>query len=70
VNIVSPGVVHTKLFDGFGKNLDEVLKGFRENTLTGTVGSPGDVAEAYIYIMKDKFISGTFVASNGGFPLA
>ncbi|KAJ5677847.1 NAD(P)-binding protein [Penicillium maclennaniae] len=69
VNIVSPGTVHTELFDGFGKNLDELLKRFRHNTLTGTVGSPEDVAEAYIYIMKDKFITGTLVASNGGILL-
>ncbi|KAJ5793084.1 NAD(P)-binding protein [Penicillium pulvis] len=69
VNIVSPGAVHTELFDGFGTKLDELLKGFRENTLTGTVGTPGDVAEAYIYIMKDKFITGSLVASNGGILL-
>ncbi|KAJ5306986.1 hypothetical protein PENANT_c003G02008 [Penicillium antarcticum] len=66
VNIVSPGAVHTELFEGFGKDLDELLKGFRENSLTGTVGRPEDVAEAYIYIMKDRFITGSLVASNGG----
>jgi NAD(P)-dependent dehydrogenase (short-subunit alcohol dehydrogenase family) len=69
VNVVSPGAVHTELFDGFGANSDEILKGFRENTLTKTVGSPGDLAEAYIYIMKDKFITGSLVASNGGILL-
>ncbi|KAL4806768.1 NAD(P)-binding protein [Aspergillus unguis] len=70
VNVVSPSAVHTELFDGFGKDIDAVLKAFRENTLTGTVGSPQDLAEAYIYIMKDKFITGSLVASNGGSLLA
>ncbi|PWY65391.1 NAD(P)-binding protein [Aspergillus eucalypticola CBS 122712] len=70
VNIVSPGPVHTELFDGFGEIRDAVLEAFKEKSLTGAVGRPEDVAEAYIYIMKDRYITGSCVASNGGSVLA
>lgn len=70
VNIVSPGAVHTELFDGFGENLEGILENFRKNTLTGTVGAPEDLAESYIYIMKDRYITGSVIASDGGIFLA
>jgi NAD(P)-dependent dehydrogenase (short-subunit alcohol dehydrogenase family) len=34
--------------------------------LMGTVGKPEDIAEAYGYLMKDRFASGSFVTSDGG----
>ena len=63
VNMVSPGAVHTELFGDIGEDL---LQRYRSMSLTGTVGRPEDVAEAYIYAMKDKFITGSIIASNGG----
>ncbi|PLB45027.1 NAD(P)-binding protein [Aspergillus steynii IBT 23096] len=67
VNIVSPGAVHTELFSGLPKeNLDGMLDSFRKASTTGTVGKPEDVAEAYIYVMKDQFTTGSIIESNGG----
>ena len=63
VNMVSPGAVHTELF---GDISEESLQRMRDISLTGTVGRPEDVAEAYIYAMKDKFITGSIIQSNGG----
>ena len=71
VNVVSPGAVHTESFSQFPRDaLDSILQKFREQSTTGTVGRPEDVAESYIYIMKDQFVSGTVIHSNGGALLA
>lgn len=67
VNLISPGAVHTELFDQFPKEvLDGMLQGFRERTLTDNVGRPEDVAEAYLYAMKDQFVTGKILESDGG----
>ena len=64
-NVVTPGAVHTELFDGL-PNLDEALAAMTKATLTGKVGRPEDLAEAYVYLMKDRFITGTLLSSDGG----
>ncbi|KAL4880372.1 NAD(P)-binding protein [Aspergillus karnatakaensis] len=67
VNIVSPGAVHTEILAGMAKDeLEGMLEFFRKTSTTGTVGNPQDVAEAYLYIMKDQFITGSIVETNGG----
>ena len=67
VNMVSPGAVHTELFGDIPKDrLDSVLQSFKEAALTNEVGRPEDLAEAYLYVMKDHFITGAILESNGG----
>lgn len=67
VNVVSPGAVHTELFSGFPKEqLDVMLQMFKEGSTTDTVGRPEDLAESYIYLMKDQFVTGSVIESNGG----
>jgi len=68
VNMVAPGAVHTELFNSIipEENMDGVLQKYRNGTTTGTVGRPEDLAEAYIYAMKDHFITGSLIKSNGG----
>lgn len=67
VNCVVPGAVHTELFGSFPKDeLDAVLERFKAETLTGEVGRPESVAEAYVYLMKDRFATGSIVTSDGG----
>ena len=67
VNVVAPGAVNTELFSNFPKEaLDAILQQFREGSTTGTVGKPEDLAESYIYLMKDQFVTGSVIESNGG----
>ena len=67
VNMVSPGAVHTELFDDIPKErLESVLQGYRDGTLTGKVGTPEDLAEAYLYAMRDQFVTGKILGSDGG----
>jgi NAD(P)-dependent dehydrogenase (short-subunit alcohol dehydrogenase family) len=67
VNLVSLGAVKTELFDGLPQEaLEATLEGFKEQTTVKEVGKPENVAEAYLYIMKDRFVTGAIVETNGG----
>lgn len=71
VNAVAPGAVHTELFALFPKeHLEPALEMFRKASTTGTVGKPEDLAESYIYLMKDQFVTGSVIESNGGALIA
>lgn len=68
VNCVAPGVVDTPLWD-HGMDEEEkraFLEACKEKTATGEVGRPSDVAEAYLFLMKDRNCTGTVVNSDGG----
>ena len=70
VNCVCPGAVKTELFDGFaGDRLQEVLDMYKAKTLTGSVGAPEDLAECYIMVMKNKFMTGQEISADGGYLL-
>ncbi|KAI0837756.1 hypothetical protein F5Y06DRAFT_63783 [Hypoxylon sp. FL0890] len=67
VNCVAPGVVHTEIFNRVPEERREsVLETYRKASTTGTVGRPEDLAEAYLYCMRDHYVTGTTIASNGG----
>jgi len=66
VNVVAPGAVHTEFFEMFGNQLPYVLKSCGDAMLTGVVGKPEDVAESYVYLMKDHNVTGFVLESNGG----
>ena len=67
VNMVCPGAVHTERFDYIPKErLEGVLQQFRDRSLLGKVGKPEELAEAYIYSMKDHFATGAILQSDGG----
>ena len=63
VNAVVPGTIDTELL---GKYPAEIKERFRSKTLVGTLGKPEDAAEAYLYLMKDNFITGSMIHTNGG----
>lgn len=67
-NLVHPGAIHTELFQGLldkstPEAIEKMKKGF---SLTNDFGKPEDIAEAYGWIMKDRFVNGTTVNSDGG----
>ncbi|PYI03844.1 oxidoreductase [Aspergillus sclerotiicarbonarius CBS 121057] len=66
VNVVAPGAVETEIFESLGEMKETYLGAFRRGTLTGEVGRPEDVAEAYVWCMKDGFVTGQRVGSDGG----
>ncbi|KAF6814690.1 short chain dehydrogenase reductase family [Colletotrichum sojae] len=67
VNLVSSGPVTTELFSSLPA---EVVEGFRAKCLTERLGRPEDVAEAYLYLMRDGFVTGATIFTEGGRILA
>jgi NAD(P)-dependent dehydrogenase (short-subunit alcohol dehydrogenase family) len=67
-NVVIPGAIQTellqKLLDRIGDDASNKMK--RDNSLTEAFGQPEDIAEAYGWIMKDRFANGSEVTSDGG----
>ncbi|KAK7402577.1 hypothetical protein QQX98_011682 [Neonectria punicea] len=69
VNLVCLGPVDTDLMARFYPKPDErkaVLDAIAEKATTGAVGKAEDVAEAYLYCMKNRNLSGSVIHSNAG----
>ncbi|RSL97736.1 hypothetical protein CDV31_012916 [Fusarium ambrosium] len=71
VNAVVLGVVNTETFQSYwtDKTLEEKEKLVAlttAKTATGAIGKPEDVAEAYIYCMRDWNVTGTAIYTNSG----
>ena len=67
VNLVQPGGVKTELWDGMSKeDLQSLEASFEKGSTTGKIGLPEEVAESYIYLMKDTNCSGSVVNSDSG----
>ncbi|KAJ9254564.1 hypothetical protein DTO195F2_6549 [Paecilomyces variotii] len=63
VNLVIPGAIETELW---GPNREALVKQAAAHTALGKVGAPEEVAEAYIYFMKDTNATASSISSNGG----
>jgi len=70
VNLISPGMIDTELWKDFPPEMKEkMFKERSEKHLTGRIGQPEDVAEAYLWLMKDYNVTGTVVSSDSGAKL-
>ncbi|SPQ17715.1 05404047-edc2-4d85-87e7-47175a46504c [Thermothielavioides terrestris] len=61
VNVVSPGPVATPYLGP-----PSVADQFKEHTTLGKIGTPEEVAEAYLYLMKDTNVTGSMISTNSG----
>ena len=66
VNVVSPGIIDTALFDGLGDKRDMAVAGMVKGQLIERVGRPEEVAGALIYLMNNGYATGTTVDVDGG----
>jgi len=67
VNCVAPGAIKTELL---AKRLTpERALAYERATKVGRLGMPEDTAEAYLYAMRDGFVTGALVKTNGGWLL-
>ncbi|MBQ3264501.1 MAG: 3-oxoacyl-ACP reductase FabG [Ruminococcus sp.] len=68
VNAVSPGVIMTDMMAGFSEDDIAALK---DETPLNTLGTPGDIAEAALFLASDqaRFITGQVLSVNGGFVI-
>lgn len=67
VNLISPGVVDTELWAGMSKEQKEgMFAEMVKKIPVGKVGQPEDVAESYLYCMRDRNVTGAMVSTSGG----
>jgi len=67
VNVVQPGIVDTGLWGEMtAEGRVAFVKGAEEKSLTGKLGVVEDVAEAYIWLLKDRNATGTVAGTDSG----
>jgi NAD(P)-dependent dehydrogenase (short-subunit alcohol dehydrogenase family) len=70
VNAVRPGVIRTPSWNGIPEpQRTVVFDGLAERMLTKTVGEAGDIAATHLYLMENRFVTGTVLTIDGGFTL-
>jgi NAD(P)-dependent dehydrogenase (short-subunit alcohol dehydrogenase family) len=63
VNLVSPSAVDTELW---GSGRDAFVAHVNKTSFMGKIATAEEVAESYIYLMKDTYSTGSIVSTNGG----
>lgn len=70
VNAVSPGFVKTPLWGNMPEaDREKMYREAGAKLPVGRVGEPEDIAETYLYLMKNGFSSGQTVIVDGGYAL-
>lgn len=71
VNAVAPGIIRTPIWDRLAEADREAFFASSGARLpVGRVGSPADVAEAYLFLMRSEFTTGQVVVVDGGMLVA
>ena len=68
VNLVTPGFVDTELW-GTGEERKSLVEALSKKAFQGRVASAQEVAEAYLYLLKDTNATGAVVTTDGGYLL-
>ena len=65
VNCISPGVIQTDMNSNL---LPEDIEALKEETPTGTIGTPQDIARTALFLAdkNSSFITGQVIGVNGG----
>jgi len=67
VNAVCPGVVRSNLWQNMSEEArEEFYRTVGNQLLTGRVGEVEDIAQAYLYLMREQYSSGQIVVVDGG----
>ncbi len=67
VNAVRPGAIRTPLWDPVPEERRTALfAALAERTLAKTVGEPEQIAAAHLYLMDNRFVTGTVLTVDGG----
>jgi NAD(P)-dependent dehydrogenase (short-subunit alcohol dehydrogenase family) len=70
VNAVRPGVIRTPMWDRIPPpQREELFTTLAGRTLTKTVGDAGQIAATHLYLMENRFVTGTVLTVDGGFLL-
>jgi NAD(P)-dependent dehydrogenase (short-subunit alcohol dehydrogenase family) len=67
VNLISPGAVDTELWNMMTEQQKkDMFESMSSQLATGKVGTPSDLAESYLFVLKDTNVTGSVISTNGG----
>ncbi|MER5398005.1 SDR family oxidoreductase [Streptomyces sp. NPDC002599] len=66
VNVISPGWVDTPLWDQLGMDKKSAFAELAARLPARRVGTPDDIAQAFLSVMRNGFITGTVLHVDGG----
>ena len=66
VNVVSPGWVDTPIWNHIGMDKQAAFAELAERLPARRVGTPDDIAQAFLSVMRNGFITGTVLHVDGG----
>jgi NAD(P)-dependent dehydrogenase (short-subunit alcohol dehydrogenase family) len=67
VNVVAPGLIRTELWRELpAEHRDGLFESVAGSLPVGRIGEPEDVAEAYLYLMRGGYSTGSVVVVDGG----
>jgi NAD(P)-dependent dehydrogenase (short-subunit alcohol dehydrogenase family) len=71
VNLVCAGYVKTELWDGMPETeRNQMFDQVAQKLPAGRVGEAADLAQAYLYLMRERFSTGAVIVVDGGGVLA
>ncbi|CAG9955272.1 unnamed protein product [Clonostachys rosea f. rosea IK726] len=67
VNAVRLGIIPTEFFEHIPEEQRQIfIEASTRDNVMGKLGKPEEVAEAYLYSLKDTFATGSIITTNGG----
>ncbi|MBG0818015.1 SDR family oxidoreductase [Planomonospora sp. ID82291] len=69
VNVVSPGWVDTPIWDQLGMDKQAAFAELAGRLPVRRIGTPDDIAQAFVSVMRNGFITGTVLHVDGGHRL-
>lgn len=67
LNVVSPGIVDTPIYRGMpDEQRQNLYSNIAQQLPVNRVAQPEDIAEAYVYLVKNDFTPGTVILVDGG----
>ncbi|MGG2461376.1 SDR family oxidoreductase [Streptomyces sp. RGM 3693] len=69
VNVISPGWVDTAIWDQLGMDKQAAFAELAERLPARRIGTPNDIAQAFLSVMRNGFITGTVLDVDGGHRL-
>jgi NAD(P)-dependent dehydrogenase (short-subunit alcohol dehydrogenase family) len=69
VNVISPGWVDTPIWDQLGMDKQAAFSELAKRLPARRIGAPDDIAQAFVSVMRNGFITGTVLHVDGGHRL-
>lgn len=70
VNVISPGITMTPLFEDMGEaKVKQIFETYKENLLVKRFGTADEVAKTAIYLMSNDYVTGALHMVDGGMSI-